>query len=292
LRAARALTILGVVSTPEEVRGHGPEDPTPTACRCRLDWRCRHAESFEVALESSDPLLRLMAHALDYLTRNVDTFIASYLVLDRRGNTWSIDPCVIKCSSPDAPPFERLYDAYASNVAEDPLTRRASAGQKASIHATAEISAELEYPSSPTGKAFAELGIGPRLRLMLYDDGEPIAAVSLVRRAGRSEFNSREMDFVRASEEFLSVMHVIAARRARTSWTVDRLAGEHGLSPRQSQIMQLVVHGLSNVRIAEQMECSATTVRDELRAVYAALGVRTRVKLSELAQGKPRNESP
>ena len=48
------------------------------------------------------------------------------------------------------------------------------------------------------------------------------------------------------------------------------------LSRRQSQVLQLVYHGCSVPRIAEELGISAKTVKHHLSAVYSALGVHSR----------------
>jgi len=57
-------------------------------------------------------------------------------------------------------------------------------------------------------------------------------------------------------------------------------AGDTGrlLSPRETEVMKLLVEGLSNVEIAAQLSLEASTVKTHVEHIYAKLGVSRRVQ--------------
>ena len=55
------------------------------------------------------------------------------------------------------------------------------------------------------------------------------------------------------------------------------------LSPRQSEILALVVNGLSNAEIATRLNVSTPMVRDHLRAIFAKLGAANRAEAVAIA---------
>jgi DNA-binding NarL/FixJ family response regulator len=57
-------------------------------------------------------------------------------------------------------------------------------------------------------------------------------------------------------------------------------SGVAGLSRREREVAELVVHGLTNERIAEEMFVSSKTVEDHLRRAFGKLGVSSRSALA------------
>ena len=54
-----------------------------------------------------------------------------------------------------------------------------------------------------------------------------------------------------------------------------------GLSARQREILEMVVEGLSNAQIAGRLYLSESTIKQHLRVVYKALGVRNRTEAAK-----------
>jgi DNA-binding NarL/FixJ family response regulator len=57
------------------------------------------------------------------------------------------------------------------------------------------------------------------------------------------------------------------------------------LTPRQQEILELVVDGLSNAEIANHLNLSESTVKQHLRAAYKLLGVNSRTEAARLIRG-------
>ena len=57
------------------------------------------------------------------------------------------------------------------------------------------------------------------------------------------------------------------------------LASDLSLSPRQSQVAQAIIQGLSDKQIASKLRISTPTVRYHLSAVFAQLDVQDRCEL-------------
>ncbi|MBX3654843.1 MAG: response regulator transcription factor [Ramlibacter sp.] len=67
-------------------------------------------------------------------------------------------------------------------------------------------------------------------------------------------------------------------------WTVT--PAELGLTPRQGEILALVLRGLPNKRIAHALTVSESTVKEHVTGILSRLGVRTRVEAIALLQGR------
>ncbi len=80
---------------------------------------------------------------------------------------------------------------------------------------------------------------------------------------------------------------------------LDRIAAgredEHGLTPTQVQVAELVVEGLTNREVAERLFMSPHTVEAHLTAIYRALGIRSRAELAAALRAprmSPRDSEP
>jgi DNA-binding NarL/FixJ family response regulator len=64
----------------------------------------------------------------------------------------------------------------------------------------------------------------------------------------------------------------------------DDLADLNILSERQREILELVGEGLANAEIAERLYLTESTIKQHLRAVYKALGVKNRTEAARLVR--------
>jgi RNA polymerase sigma factor (sigma-70 family) len=111
-------------------------------------------------------------------------------------------------------------------------------------------------------------------------------------------------------EELIGAIHTIAAGDSLlspsvTNRVIERMAGQPALdadsdarlaelTPRETEVLQLVARGLSNGEIAEELVIGESTVKTHLKRVLAKLQVRDRVQAvifayeSGLARAEPR----
>jgi RNA polymerase sigma factor (sigma-70 family) len=111
-------------------------------------------------------------------------------------------------------------------------------------------------------------------------------------------------------EELIAAIHTIAAGDSLlspsvTNRVIERMAGQPALdadsdarlaelTPRETEVLQLVARGLSNGEIAEELVIGESTVKTHLKRVLAKLQVRDRVQAvifayeSGLARAEPR----
>jgi len=80
-----------------------------------------------------------------------------------------------------------------------------------------------------------------------------------------------------------------AAARTGVPLPANALGGpsEAGLSPREAEIVGLVMQGLSNKEIEARLFISLETVKKHLSSIYRKLGVKNRLQLSLLMQKRP-----
>jgi PAS domain S-box-containing protein len=88
-----------------------------------------------------------------------------------------------------------------------------------------------------------------------------------------------------SSAALLQGGHVIGVFGQITHQTDESLQPTHpALTPRQTEILRLLMHGRSTVQIAEELHLSRETVRNHIRHLLRALGVHSRLEAVALAR--------
>jgi DNA-binding CsgD family transcriptional regulator len=108
-----------------------------------------------------------------------------------------------------------------------------------------------------------EIGIGTRARTRNF----------VLDRAD-GDYSRRDRAVLELVRPHLARIHEQTALRAQAGTTT--LEDAHGLTTRETEILELVACGLTNAAIAERLWISPGTVKKHLDNIYTKLGVRTR----------------
>ena len=66
----------------------------------------------------------------------------------------------------------------------------------------------------------------------------------------------------------------------------------YGLTPRETELMRLALHGYTNKEIARQCQISQLTVKDHLKHAYQKMGIRQRTQLLSCLLGTESGSQP
>lgn len=106
-------------------------------------------------------------------------------------------------------------------------------------------------------------------------------AQGFVHKQASPEVFARAVDAVRRGGDWFAGTAV-----AQAHGSIDPLVAARGLTPRQSDILALLLRGLPNKRIASELGITEATVKEHVTAVLARLGVRTRIEAITALSGR------
>lgn len=138
----------------------------------------------------------------------------------------------------------------------------------------------------------ADCGAGFVLTLALRDRTRVVGALSLVRDAGRGDFDERDRVLALSLLPLLELAyHAVSAGgagEAEPALTADPL---HMLTPREREVAELAASGHSNKAIARMLETSPWTIKNQMRAVLSKAGTHNRTELSALLRLRRRADA-
>ncbi len=124
-------------------------------------------------------------------------------------------------------------------------------------------------------------GANPDISILVFSLHVDLPLARAALRSGARGFVHAGMDLdqiVRAVE--VAARGEIVAPRKLLEYMLahEKRADVNALSARQTEILALVVEGLSNAEIAKRLYLSESTIKQHLRAAYKVLGVKNRTE--------------
>jgi len=120
------------------------------------------------------------------------------------------------------------------------------------------------------------------IMVTVYDDGEHVFEALCAGATGYLVKTSPEENIINGIRDVVaggSPMNSSIARMVIETFSKHRQpVYDYSLSPREKDILELIVHGYSNNVIAEQLHLSAHTIDTHLRKIYEKLHVHTRTE--------------
>ncbi|MBS0317700.1 MAG: helix-turn-helix transcriptional regulator, partial [Proteobacteria bacterium] len=167
----------------------------------------------------------------------------------------------------------------------DPIRGWLDSQPNAAGHGVARLS-DLVPTLRSAGSAFPDArlgasGAGHVLTIALRGDARVVAALSLVRMAGETDFSDADCELARSIAPVLE----LAWRGAHAGLVQAPLPM---LTPREREVVSLVIAGHGNKSIARLLGASPWTVKNHLRSVFRKMGVSNRTALCALMHaGRP-----
>jgi DNA-binding NarL/FixJ family response regulator len=131
----------------------------------------------------------------------------------------------------------------------------------------------------------------PDVPILVFGMGVDLSLAQTALQAGARGYihaGMRPEQVIRAVE--IAAKGEMVAPRQLLEHVIERLTGNEeeanldALSPRQREILGLVVEGMSNAEIGKRLYLSESTIKQHLRAAYKILGVSNRTEASKLVR--------
>ena len=183
-------------------------------------------------------------------------------------------------------------------------------GLEKTLKADAHVYCEREAPASgspslvvfcPNGEDDVAAGV-ERIKELVPDAPVVVLGMRAEVSLARAALRAKTRGFVHAGMPPEQIRRALSvAKRGEVVFSRDLLVGllvGEGrkeelteLTPRQEEILELVDEGLSNAHIARRLWLSESTVKQHLRKVYQALGVKNRNHAARLFQHSKPDET-
>lgn len=147
--------------------------------------------------------------------------------------------------------------------------------------ASHELMPDRRWRRLPFYRTLARAGLDRTLQAPLLDGGVLVGTLNVARPAGDPPFASHD----RVALGLLSIHLAAAYRRAARFEALAPPARPvlDELTPRERQVAELVLAGLSNRAAAAALGVAESTVKELLARVYRKLGVHSRMQLARVA---------
>jgi DNA-binding CsgD family transcriptional regulator len=151
------------------------------------------------------------------------------------------------------------------------LTHRAIERRMGFTHRLSDLASGIAWPETAGGMALASAGVGFFIWSVKPIDEKTFSSVGLHRRSGRPRFTPRDRRVVQVLFQNIDWLHLTEG--------TSPIEGLKSLTPRERQVMSLLLTGASRKEAAGQLDLSEHTVGDYVKAIYRKLGVSSRAEL-------------
>ncbi|WP_445620256.1 response regulator transcription factor [Kushneria sp. Sum13] len=112
--------------------------------------------------------------------------------------------------------------------------------------------------------------------VLFHARGRPVLGLSLLRRSEHGRFTRAEMATLQSLQE---MMQLAVDQRPPTLQHAEETLSPPALTARETQLAELIRHGLSNKSMARELGIAPSTVKTHLDHLYRKLGVTNRTEL-------------
>jgi DNA-binding CsgD family transcriptional regulator len=148
------------------------------------------------------------------------------------------------------------------------------------VYATAEAARILAYPDKPEPLPTLGNSLQEKIQTVIRRAGSAKLPSVVEFQSGRRRYFCRIFPLESNPEIAVAPnVAVVLERTLQGMVDVPRVAQQYSLSPREQQVLELLIQGLSSKEIAERMRISPNTVKAFLRLIMVKMSVSTRSEI-------------
>ncbi len=185
-----------------------------------------------------------------------------------------------------------VLDAYYSRYAATDYTVWSFDQQMTSVYRDLDLVDARKRDATPIYQEWmVPQGVYFGCGAILVEQSTPYGSVTLFRDRETGEFTSRELHLLLELSRHLAVRlydlfpQGITPTMQAEQDPVARLVREHGINPREEEVLRLLLAGHTNAQVAGELFISESTVKKHVNALYHKLGVANRLQLTSLVAG-------
>nr|WP_302600157.1 LuxR C-terminal-related transcriptional regulator [uncultured Cellulosilyticum sp.] len=227
-------------------------------------------------IHSQNDFYVMKTNFLSLLSHLIPNTYASILMANlEESNNLLCDPLCVPTSFTDV---EKLY----LGLEEDDSTRWMMLSKQSMIVRESDLIPEsIRVETNIYKKCYAPFGLHYSLQLHLVYKDTFLGVISLYRTKEQGDFSDDEMFLLNAFEPHLSLrfyneLFKDTKSENTTSQNILDLIQQYHLTPRESEVLELVFNELDNTQIAAQLCISHFTLKKHIQNLYNKLGVSSR----------------
>ncbi|WP_418734738.1 helix-turn-helix transcriptional regulator [Ellagibacter sp.] len=131
-------------------------------------------------------------------------------------------------------------------------------------------------------KVYKGQGFLHALRCHLVQNGTSVGNISLFNSAEQGEFTNKDVAILGALAPHIALQMKKLANGGGQTYAMSQVFNQQGLTPREREVVMLLVSGESDGSVADRLCISHSTFKKHLYSAYEKLGVNNRAQLMAL----------
>lgn len=183
---------------------------------------------------------------------------------------------------------EKAAQEYLTHAQRDDLSYGLLLGGKSMVYRDSDVFSDEEWTHSICCRCYVrDLGFHHCVTLLPAEDGKVLAKITFYRKNGELDYRYEDLFLLDMLKEHLALRiarHYEESARQHEKLTVQECREAYRLTARETTILSLLMQGLSNEVICNQLTITNNTLKKHILNIYKKLHIRNRTQLFKLVR--------